>query len=1008
MKKKLLTKSLSVLLSAVILLTSVPVSAAEGAGDQMALADADILEAKEEEASLAGVEILQDDSDFSVSSNGIGEVTNIFELDWKSAENDEIDHVLGNADWVSIGVWLNSMSEEEIEELLKRDTVLNKETYIQECSVEASSEGEDEINLVPTKSMMLPYYQYALERAETGMPMTRAVFKSSTGYYQIMFVKGSQSCIFQTKLSGLDADIGTSQAQKATISVTNKSGSNFVNFWQYAGSYNTTGGSTVFTLKQHNGSGGYYILNSRIGFTKPAGYTASYEKVLASNTNTANPNNGECKLYYYDDGNWETTNRQYSNSNPAAANEILVTHLNVLNQAGLGTNSDVVNTCYKIVLTPITYKVAYNGNGATGGGVATQTCTYDVAYNYQPNGFVRQYTITYDGNGGQPNVANHTVNYAFQGWNGNGAAVTGMAAGSAFSNAAQTNGATIQLYAIWKAASVTLPGAVRTGYQFTGWSTAQGIKTGGTTYVPGKTETVKAIWRANTYQIQYYDGISSDAKGTQAMTYDVSASLRTLESLGISRPGYTFTGWNSSGGTYGDGVIVSNLTEVNNGKVALTASWSANGDTPYKVRRYVQKKSGNTDLERGYELYSGKAVAGEETFYGLSDSTVTVPAVTIDGYITPDAQMVQIAGDGSTIVNFYYNLAQKEGSTPAGNIYTNNYGLTEAQVQKLLAAINDGSDATLSIDGITYTIVKNADGTLSIKLADMEKAEAITIPGEITIGGKTYPITEIYKECFKNNTTLKEVTVGSNISSIGASAFEGCKYLKKVTLNEGLMNLGNSAFKGCTSLTSIKTPSTLQTIGNYAFMNCTSLKTATLNDGLLKIGNKAFYNCKALVKMKIPKTVLTIGSYAFGKCIKLNSFTFASGSALLTMGTGVFSNCTALVKIKMPAKLTAISGKAFYNCKKLKSVKLGAAVTKIGSSAFENCKVLTSIGIPKRVQTIGSKAFYNCKKLKKVTVQSKALTAVGSKAFKKCKKGLKFQLPGSKKETYTKLLKGKY
>lgn len=1022
MKKKLLTKSLSIFLCAAMTFSTLPVSAT-GLESHSGSDDADwkiqkevtAREVTEETAEVTAKETTKETAEVSTEETTkeeaeevlTSQVISIFDLDWRMATDEEIDHILGNTEWEDIGNWLNSMTEEELKELLKRDTVLNKETSIEECSVEESLNGEDEVTLVPQNSKTMVYYKYALERAEKSM-MTRAVFKSSSGYYQIMFVKGSETCIFQTKLSGLDKETGSSVGQKATISVTKKSGNNFVNFWQNAGQYNTTGGTTTYTLKQHDGSSGYYMINSRLGFTKPAGYTATYQKVLASNTNTVNPNSAECKLYFYDNGNWDTSKKQYSNSNSALANEVLVTHLNVLEHAGLGTGSSVVNNCFKIVLTPIAYKVAYNGNGATGGGVSPQTCAYGTSYNYQPNGFTRQYTVTYDGNGGQPGVASHTVQYGFKGWSTNQAATSGVAAGTIFSNATQTNGATIQLYAIWQAASVQLPTAARVGYQFSGWSTSQGVKNASIAYVPTKNETVKANWKANTYQVKYYDGFTNEVKGTQTMCYDVKAGLQSFSSLGISKPGYTFKGWSSNGGVYADGEQVLNLTTINNDTVTLTATWSANKDTPYIVRRYVQKESGNTNLNTGYEVYTGKEVQGEEIFYGESDSTVTVPATAISGYITPDAQMVKIAADGSTIVNFYYNIEKESKIVTGGNSYTNNYGMNQLEVQELMSALNKGSDASLTIDGIKYTIVKNADGTLSIKLADMGKTEIVTIPNEIYLGGKTYAITEIQKECFKNNSIIKEVTVGSNISSIGESAFEGCTSLKQITLNKGLTSIGDLAFKGCTSLATIKTPETLQSIGDSAFMNCTGLKTVTLNEGLLSIGSKAFYNCKVLTKINIPKSVLKIGNYGFGKCVKLKTLTFAADSSLITVGTGVFSNCTALTKVKLPTKLTKISTKAFYNCKSLKSITLGTGVTRIGNRAFENCKVLSSIVVPKRVQTIGVKAFYNCNKLKKVTIKSKGLTAVGSKAFKKCKKGIKFKYPNSKKEFYEKLLKSKY
>lgn len=1015
MRKKRLMRTLSILLCTAMAAQPLSVSAVADSTDCKEAVTVEVEERLSEDADKGEKESKQLMSEFETAEtnaisqpaagSGIMGVAALDEVSWRTVTDEELDHILGNTEWEEIGTWLKAMSEDELCELLKRDTILNKETQIEECFVEETEEAADTITLVPESHTTMLYYEYALKRAEDS-GRTRAAFKSSSGYYQIMFVKGNETCIFQTKLSGLDKKTGSASGQKATISVTKKTGSNFVNFWQNAGQYNTTGGTTTYTLKQHNGSGGYYMINSRLGFTKPEGYTATCQKVLASNTNTVNPNSAECKLYYYDNGNWDTSKKQYGNMDSAKADEVLISHLNVLEHAGLGTGSTVVNNCFKIVLTPITYQVAYNGNGATGGVVSTQNCSYDTAYQYQPNGFVRQYTVTYDGNGGQSGVSSHVAACSFKGWGYQPYDSVKAAAGSAFKNLTKLQGGVIQLYAIWQAGSVTLPTAAREGYEFCGWSTAQGSKAAGVSYVPTGNETIKANWKANTYQVAFYDGISNEPKATQTMRYDVKAGLLSLSSMGISKTGYTFQGWRGSGKTFGDMEPVMNLTKVNGDTIALTAVWKANTDTPYVVKRYVKIKDANAADTSGYQLYSGKEAAGEEIFYGESDSTVTVPAVHISGYTLPDAQMVKIQADGSTVVSFYYEEEETK-DTVVDNSYHNYYGVGQTEMQQLMSALNKGSDATLTIDGIRYTVVKNEDGTLSIRLADMGTAEIITIPNEISLGGKTYAVTEIQKECFKNNSTIKEINIGSNISTVGDSAFEGCTALEKVTMNDGITHIGACAFKGCSALTSISMPGTLQTIGAEAFMNCTALKKITLEEGLLSIGKKAFYNCSSLTVIRIPKTVLKLGSYCFGNCSSLKKITFATDSELLTMGTGVCTKCTALTAIRLPDRLTKIPAKAFYHCKKLKKVTLGAAATRVGNRAFEGCTKLSKVVIPKKVQTIGERAFYNCSTLKKVSIKSKVLTAVGKKAFQKCQKKLKFAYPSSKKEAYRKLLEKK-
>lgn len=64
---------------------------------------------------------------------------------------------------------------------------------------------------------------------------------------------------------------------------------------------------------------------------------------------------------------------------------------------------------------PITYTVAYNGNGATEGSTSSTTHTYDSSTNLATNGFKRKYTVTFEGNGGS-NPSNQVSEYGFHRW----------------------------------------------------------------------------------------------------------------------------------------------------------------------------------------------------------------------------------------------------------------------------------------------------------------------------------------------------------------------------------------------------------------------------------------------------------------------------------------------------------------------------------------------------------------------------------------------------------------
>lgn len=70
-------------------------------------------------------------------------------------------------------------------------------------------------------------------------------------------------------------------------------------------------------------------------------------------------------------------------------------------------------------------------------------------------------------------------------------------------------------------------------------------------------------------------------------------------------------------------------------------------------------------------------------------------------------------------------------------------------------------------------------------------------------------MTEISKNAFKNNVKLKKVTIGKNISKIGASAFSGCKKLKNIKITSTQLtkkSVGKHVFKGIDKKAVIKVP----------------------------------------------------------------------------------------------------------------------------------------------------------------------------------------------------------
>ena len=77
------------------------------------------------------------------------------------------------------------------------------------------------------------------------------------------------------------------------------------------------------------------------------------------------------------------------------------------------------------------------------------------------------------------------------------------------------------------------------------------------------------------------------------------------------------------------------------------------------------------------------------------------------------------------------------------------------------------------------------------------KRAAVNIPVTVKLSGKTFNVTKISANAFRNNTVMKSLTIGSNVTTIGANAFYGCKNLNTVVIKTAKLTtktVGANAF----------------------------------------------------------------------------------------------------------------------------------------------------------------------------------------------------------------------
>ena len=175
-----------------------------------------------------------------------------------------------------------------------------------------------------------------------------------------------------------------------------------------------------------------------------------------------------------------------------------------------------------------------------------------------------------------------------------------------------------------------------------------------------------------------------------------------------------------------------------------------------------------------------------------------------------------------------------------------------------------------------------------------------------------------YENGWLYGTKFTKLTIGDNITDIGACTFYNCKSLTSVTIGNSVTSIGAGTFRDCTSLTSVTIPDSVTSIRAQAFANCSSLTSVTIGDGVTSIGWYAFAGCSSLTSVTIPNSVTSIGIYAF-------------------------EGCTSLISVTIPDSVTSIGIAAFYNCKSLTSVTIGNSVTSIGAGTFRDCTSLKEV-----------------------------------------------------------------
>ena len=178
-------------------------------------------------------------------------------------------------------------------------------------------------------------------------------------------------------------------------------------------------------------------------------------------------------------------------------------------------------------------------------------------------------------------------------------------------------------------------------------------------------------------------------------------------------------------------------------------------------------------------------------------------------------------------------------------------------------------------DGVTEAIIPAEIAGVKVTsiggaaFRNCTKLTSIEIPNSVT---------SIGDGAFYGCTSLASIDLPNSVTRIDSGAFSGCRSLTSVDI-KSCNYIENYVFQGCTSLKNVTLSANLSSIGNFSFQGCTSLETINILNKVSSIGNSAFSGCTALTTVYLPTSVKTIGNGAFRYCTSLEDVYYAGDAA---------------------------------------------------------------------------------------------------------------------------------
>jgi uncharacterized repeat protein (TIGR02543 family) len=372
---------------------------------------------------------------------------------------------------------------------------------------------------------------------------------------------------------------------------------------------------------------------------------------------------------------------------------------------------------------------------------------------------------------------------------------------------------------------------IRAGYEFNGWSDGDSTYSPGSVIIVGTSNvSLTAQWSA-VFTVTYSQGLGSGTPAADSASYPGSYAVVVATDAGISRSGFTFSGWSDGSTAYQPGdiytVATSNLT--------LTAQWIA---IPVVPTPPVESPA-VTEIKPIPRI----------------DPAIAKAALAAEKKVLRDSLQIKVAKDQKTYLTLFTSLASSETST---------LGLVPDE--KIGGSLNAQVETISTSDSARIKISARNISLSNVVIAELKSRVSIRVT---TTGISVTPV-----DGFTGVIVVPVVGTVDGVETV---------VLNKVVINPVPPKAENFAPTEINKSSITWTPSTSQTVGYLVTINGKEIcqTTATTCPVAALIGPKSVVAITALGNDQTVSTPVLV-PYVATRPIPALKVNFAVGSSVLS------------------------------------------------------------------------------------------------------------------------------